>query len=162
MSWVDLAIIAIILISVLISLLRGFVKEALSLTGWILAFWVGLTFAGGFSRFLKSSIDDPTFRLFVSFAILFVLTLILSTVANFFASQLVQRTGLSGTDRFIGVVFGLLRGIVIVSALVLLASLTTMPKSAWWHDSWLLEQFQTLAIWLRSILPSDVARHFVF
>ena len=158
MAWVDVGIIAIILISVLISLMRGFVKEALSLTGWVLAFWVSLTFAGGFSRFFKTSIEDPTFRLLT--ALLFVVTLILSTVANFFASQLVQRTGLSGTDRFIGVIFGLLRGMVIVAVLVLMASLTTIPQASWWQDSSLLDQFQTLAVWLKSFLPNDVARHF--
>ena len=162
MEWIDIAIIVIVLISVLISLLRGFVKEALSLTGWVLAFWVALTFSGGFSRFLKSAIEDPTFRLLTAFVVLFIVTLILSAVANFFASQLVQRTGLSGTDRFIGVLFGFLRGIVLVAALVLLASLTTIPKSDWWQDSLLLDQFQTLAIWLKSFLPSDVAGHFVF
>jgi len=160
MAWVDVGIIAIILISVLISLMRGFVKEALSLTGWVLAFWVSLTFAGGFSRFFKTSIEDPTFRLLTAFVVLFVVTLILSTVANFFASQLVQRTGLSGTDRFIGVIFGLLRGMVIVAVLVLMASLTTIPQTSWWQDSSLLDQFQTLAVWLKSLLPYDVARHF--
>ena len=160
MAWVDVGIIAIILISVLISLMRGFVKEALSLTGWVLAFWVSLTFAGGFSRFFKTSIEDPTFRLLTAFLVLFVVTLILSTVANFFASQLVQRTGLSGTDRFIGVIFGLLRGMVIVAVLVLMASLTTIPQASWWQDSSLLDQFQTLAVWLKSFLPNDVARHF--
>ena len=162
MAWIDVGIIAIVLISVLISLMRGFVKEALSLTGWVLAFWISLTFSGGFSRFFKSSIEDPTLRLLTAFIVLFVVTLILSTVANFFASQLVQRTGLTGTDRFIGVLFGFLRGLVLVSVLVLLASLTTIPKSPWWQDSLLLDQFQTLAIWLKSFLPSDVANHFVF
>ena len=160
MAWIDVGIIVIILISALISLMRGFVKEALSLTGWVLAFWVSLTFAGGFSRFFKTSIEDPTFRLLTAFLVLFVVTLILSTIANFFASQLVQRTGLSGTDRFIGVIFGLLRGLVLVAALVLMANLTTIPQSSWWQDSLLLDQFQTLAVWLKSFLPNDVARHF--
>ncbi|MFO7602870.1 MAG: CvpA family protein [Gammaproteobacteria bacterium] len=162
MAWIDVAIIVVILISVLISLLRGFVKEAMSLTGWVLSFWVALTFAGGFSRFLKELVQDPTLRLLTAFVILFVLTLILSVVANFFASQLVKRTGLSGMDRFIGVLFGFLRGVVLVAALTLLASLTTLPQSPWWQASVLLEQFQILAIWLKALLPSDIAGHFVF
>jgi membrane protein required for colicin V production len=162
MSWVDVVIIAIVLVSVVISLVRGFVKEALSLTGWVLAFWIALTFSGGFSRFFKSSIEDPTFRLLTAFVVLFVVTLVLSVVVNFFASQLVQRTGLSGTDRFIGVLFGFLRGLVLVAVLVLLASLTTLPKSSWWQDSLLLDYFQTLAIWLKSLLPADIAGNFAF
>lgn len=162
MWWIDLGIIVIVLISVLISLMRGFVKEALSLTGWVLAFWISLTFSGGFARFLKTSIEDPTLRLLAAFLILFIVTLILSTVVNFFAGQMVKRTGLTGADRFIGVLFGFLRGIVLVSALVLLASLTTIPKAEWWQESSLLDVFQTLAVWFKTFLPSDVAGHFAF
>ena len=97
-----------------------------------------------------------------AFLILFIITLILSGVVNFFANQIVQRTGLSGTDRVIGAIFGFMRGMVVVAALVLLASLTTIPKSPWWQDSLFLYQFQALAVWLRDLLPGDIAGHFVF
>jgi len=162
MIWIDYAILGIILISVLISLVRGFVKEALSLVGWVLAFWIALTFSGGFSRWFNSSIDDPTLRLITAFVLLFVVTLILSAVVNFFASQLVQRTGLTGTDRFIGAVFGFMRGMLLIAAFVLMAGLTTLPKALWWKHSLFIYQFQALAMWLRDFLPRDVANHFIF
>ncbi len=162
MIGVDYAILGILLISSFISLMRGFVKEALSLVGWVLAFWVSLSFAVPLSKLFESSSDDPTLRLIIAFVVLFVLSLIVSAVINFFASRLVQRTGLTGTDRFLGVIFGFLRGAVLVSVLVLLAGLTTLPKEDWWDDSFLLFRFQAIAMWVRELLPGDVAASFNF
>ena len=162
MIGVDYAILGILLISSFISLVRGFVKEALSLVGWVLAFWVSLSFAVPLSKLFESSSDDPTLRLIIAFVALFVLSLIVSSVINFFASRLVQRTGLTGTDRFLGVIFGFLRGALLVSVLVLLAGLTTLPKEDWWDDSFLLFRFQAIAVWIRELLPGDVAASFNF
>ena len=162
MIGVDYAILGILLISSFISLLRGFVKEALSLAGWGLAFWVSLSFAVPMSKLFQSSMADPTARLILSFIVLFILTLIISSVANFFASRLVQRTGLTGTDRFLGMIFGFLRGALLVSVLVLLAGLTSLPKEPWWHDSFLLFRFQAIAEWISAFLPTDVAKNFNF
>ncbi len=162
MIGVDYAILGILLISSFISLVRGFVKEALSLVGWIMAFWISLSFAVPLSKLLATSMDDPTLRLIVAFAVLFILTLIVSAVINFFASRLVQRTGLTGTDRFLGVIFGFLRGALLVSVLVLLAGLTSLPKESWWDDSFLLFRFQAIAMWIRELLPADVAASFNF
>jgi len=162
MIGVDYAILGILLISSFISLVRGFVKEALSLVGWIVAFWVSLSFAVPLSKLFESSSDDPTLRLIIAFVALFVLSLIVSSVINFFASRLVQRTGLTGTDRFLGVIFGFLRGALLVSVLVLLTGLTTLPKEDWWDDSFLLFRFQAIAMWIRELLPGDVAASFKF
>ena len=162
MIGVDYAILGILLISSFISLVRGFVKEALSLAGWILAFWISLSFAVPLSKLLAASMEDPTLRLILAFVALFILTLIVSAVINFFASRLVQRTGLTGTDRFLGVIFGFLRGALLVSVLVLLAGLTTLPKESWWDDSFLLFRFQAIAMWIRELLPADVAASFNF
>ena len=162
MTWVDLAIIVIILISTFISLVRGFAKEALSLAGWIIAFWVALTFMTRFAQLWAKVIVDPTFRLITAFAILFVLTLLASFVANFFASQIIKRTGLTNLDRFVGVIFGFLRGLVLVSIVVLLLGLTPVPKADWWQDSLLLTNFETIALWMTEFLPSDVASDFKY
>lgn len=162
MIWVDYGILAIVLISAFVSLLRGFVKEALSLTGWVVAFWLSLTFAGNLAGLLESSIRAPSLRLIVAFAILFVLTLMVTATINYFAARLVKVTGLTGTDRVLGVFFGMLRGTVLVAVLVLMAGLTSLPKDPWWTDSALLPQFQTVAIWLRGFLPPDVAQNFSY
>lgn len=162
MLGVDYAILGILVISTFISLLRGFVREALSLAGWILAFWVSLTFATGLASLLSNTMEDPTFRLIVAFVALFVLSLIVSGVVNFFAVKLVQRTGLSKMDRFLGVLFGFARGVLIVSILVLMAGLTTLPREPWWDDSFFLFRFQAIAEGIQSLLPDGVAESFRF
>jgi len=162
MIGIDYAVLGVLLISSFISLIRGFVREALSLVGWVLSFWVALTFSGGLSEMLASSIDNSSFRLITAFVALFVMSLIVSTVVNFFAVRLVQRTGLSGTDRLLGVVFGFLRGVLLVSVLVLLSGLTALPKEPMWQESALLFRFQAIAVLMRDFLPDSVAGNFHF
>ena len=124
----DFIILAIIFISVVISLMRGFVKEAFSLAGWLVALWVSMTFSSGMAELFGKSIKDPTLRLLAAFIVLFVLSLVVGAIVNFFASQLVQKTGMTGIDRTIGGVFGFLRGILLVTIIVMMLGLTTLPS----------------------------------
>lgn len=149
MIWVDIVIPGIIAISALFSLMRGFVREALSLLGWMAAFWVALTFAQDFADLLLTGISAPSVRMVVSFTILFVVMLVITALLNRLAGSLVTKTGLSGTDRMIGMIFGIARGVVVVSVLVLLAGMTTLPQDPWWQQSVLVDVFHELALWLR-------------
>jgi len=152
---VDYVILGIIIASMLISIIRGFVKEALSLVGLILAGFIAYFFSDGFADLFLTSISDATVRGLVAAIILLVLSLVVSGVVNFFAGQLVKRTGLSGTDRFIGIIFGLLRGVVFIVVVILIAiQLVTIPKLneiAWWQNSVMIQNFQALAIWFKDI-----------
>ena len=162
MTYVDFVILGIVLLSAAISVLRGFVKEAVSLASWVLAFWVSATFAGKLSTLLPDAVAAAQLRVALSFAILFLATLLVGGLANFLISSLVLASGLSGTDRALGVVFGVLRGVVVVAVLVLLAGLTTLTQEAIWKDSLMVEYFQVVAVWIRDYLPQDVAKNFVF
>jgi len=160
MVWVDYAIIIIITLSALISVLRGFVKEALSLVAWVLAFWVAFTFHQNLATVLTQYIDTPSLRLISAFALLFVVTLIIAAIVNNLVATLVKKTGLTGTDRMLGVIFGIARGTVIVAILVLMAGLTQLPADPWWQDSIFIKHFQEMAIWLKGFLPEDIAANF--
>ncbi|MCC5857063.1 MAG: CvpA family protein [Ectothiorhodospiraceae bacterium] len=142
MNWLDYAILAIVALSALISLVRGFVREVLSLLVWVLAFWVGIRFAQPLSEYLVDYIASPTLRLGAAFAGLFIATLLLGAIINYAAGQLVSRTGLTGTDRFIGVLFGVARGVIVVAVLMLAAGLTALPREPWWQESLLAAQIQ--------------------
>lgn len=159
---VDLIVLGIIVISVIVSLMRGFVKEALSLTGWLLSLWVAMTFSSGMAELFGASIKDPTLRLLAAFVSLFILSLIVGTIINYFATQLVQRVGLTGVDRTIGGVFGFLRGILLVTIIVMLLGLTTLPQEKWWDESFFMFRFEVIATWLKDLLPSDIARYFKY
>lgn len=140
MNWLDLAILAVIALSVMISLVRGFVRETLSLVVWIAAIWIGLRFAEPVAMLMEGVIASPTLRIGAAFAVLFVGVLIAGGILNYLASLLVGRTGLSGTDRFIGLFFGLARGVLVIAILMLAAGLTALPREAWWQESVLVGQ----------------------
>ncbi len=160
MSWLDLVIIGIILVSTLISLVRGFIKESISLVSWILAAFIAFRYFAPLGEMLVPYIESPTIRTGSAFSILFVSTLIIGAIINFMASQMVSRTGLSGTDKTLGMVFGAARGMLIITMVVLLFGLTPMPNEAWWQDSVTVPYFTNLASWLKEILPQDIASRF--
>ncbi len=157
MIWVDYAIIGLIVISSIIGLLRGFVKEAFSLCLWVVAIWVGLTFSREFSGFLDGLISQPSVRIACAFIALFLVTLILGAMIGYLLGELVKKTGLSGSDRFAGMIFGIARGLVVTSIIIMLAGLTPLPEDSWWKESQLIPPFQSLAVWLREHIPSGVA-----
>jgi membrane protein required for colicin V production len=104
----------------------------------------------------------PSISIIVAFGGLFLVTLFLGGLVNLTVAQLVRRTGLSSTDRMLGVAFGLLRGGALVAVLVLLAGLTPLPQDPWWTQSPLLPHFQEAALWLREFLPPDIAAYFKY
>ena len=159
MIWIDYAIIGLISISLIIGLFRGLISEAFALVSWGVAFWVGLTFSTPFATLLENSIADPSTRIAAAFIALFLLTLILGAIINKLLSVLIDKTGLSGTDRIAGLIFGIARGMFLVVILVMLAGLTPLPESAWWKESQLIPVFQTLAVWLKQHMPEGIANY---
>ncbi len=157
MIWIDYAIIGLIVISMIIGLFRGLIKEAFALVTWGVASWVGLTFSSQLAELLENAIAVPSVRIAVAFIALFLLTLILGAIINYLLSALISKTGLTGTDRLAGLLFGAGRGAILVVILVMLAGLTPLPDSPWWKESQLIPQFQTLAVWLREHIPDDFA-----
>jgi len=161
MIWIDYVILGVIGLSTIISLVRGFVREALSLVVWVFAFWVAWTFFRELAGHL-GVFSVPSVRLGVAFATLFIATLIVGALVNYLIGQLVDKTGLSGTDRLIGMLFGAARGALLIAVLVLLAGLTPFPEDPWWQESRLLGHFQELATWLKGLLPEDIGERFRF
>lgn len=162
MIWVDILIIAVIAVSAIISLIRGFIQEALSLATWVAAFALAWFFFRPLAVQLEPWIDVSSLRLGVAYGIIVLVVLLLGVLVNHFMKALVDGTGLSGTDRLIGIFFGVARGAVVVAILVLLAGLTPFPQDGWWTESRLIPYFQEMAVWMKAYLPSDIAANFSY
>ena len=162
MIWIDYAILAVVGISGILSLMRGFIRETLSLAGWIAAFWVALAFSGEVAPRLEAYVATPSTRLGIAFIAIFAGVLLLSGIVLRLAGLLMERTGMSGTDRTLGILFGILRGIVVVGLLVLLGGLTPLPRDPWWHESTFLPHFERIADEIRIFLPPNFQQQFRF
>jgi len=160
--WVDYILLVVIAISALLSLWRGFVTEAISLVSWITALWIAVIFFQDLANLMKDWINTPSIRDVTAFAILFVGTVLVGGLVNYLAGQLVAKTGLTATDRALGMLFGIARGVVIVAVMVLLAGLTALPQDPRWQEALLLGHFQDMALWLRSFLPVNIAENIRF
>ncbi|MFZ1643380.1 MAG: CvpA family protein [Candidatus Contendobacter sp.] len=162
MNWADYLITIVIALSVLIGLWRGLLREVISLAAWIAAFAIAFLFAEDGAAHLTPYLDIPSLRVAAAFGGLFLATLLLGGLVGIVASQLVDYTGLTGTDRVLGMVFGLGRGVVVIAILVLAAGMTPLPRDPWWQQSLLLPHFQETALWLRGLLPPELADNFRF
>jgi len=140
MSGFDWVLIVIVLISILFSLKRGFVKEALSLLTWATAFFVAYLFSLQLSSLLANYIETPSMRLIVTILILISSTLIVGAMVSHLIADFVKVTGLTGPDRTFGILFGAVRGFFIVLVLVIGMGHESLPfrQDEWWNDSYLI------------------------
>lgn len=159
MSAIDYVILAILAISVLIGLWRGLVSEVLALAIWVAAFWVAWTFGPTVANQLVGHIALPSVRIIAGYGLCFVAVLIVGAVVRFMVGKLIWSTGLSGLDRLLGMLFGFVRGILLVSLMVFLVGFTAFTRDAWWQQSALLPQFQSVAAWLGQQVPADIGQH---
>ena len=143
----DWAIISVLAISTLMSLRRGFLKEALSLGTWIAAFVVARQFHGPMDQLLETQIVDSLMRSIAAFAALFVGTLLVGATLGFLLGALIDATGLSSTDRVLGMVFGFARGALIVTVVIGLLNLTPLVNDSWYTNASLVPHFETVAQW---------------
>ncbi len=155
MAVVDVIIVFVIILSAFFSLLRGFVKEAISLTTWVVAIWLAATFASQLADVLPVNIESVAVRQAIGFAVLFILTLMMGALINKLVSQLVNKTGLSGADRIFGVAFGVLRGGLIVLIFVVISTMTPLPEAQWWQSSVSIQWFENAAIVIQGYIPEN-------
>jgi membrane protein required for colicin V production len=159
MNWLDYAIIAVLGLSVLMGLWRGFIGEVLALVVWACAFWVAWLLGPALAERFSASISTPSARVILAYALCFGVVLVAGAIVTFLVRKLVEGSGLSGSDRLLGMVFGLARGLALVVLVVLLLGFTPFPRDPWWRQSQLLPRFEPGAQWLAARLPSEVARY---
>ena len=159
MTIFDYLVLFVLIASVVISTLRGLVKEILSLVGWIVAFVVANAYGAQLAPLLPEVIPGATARLISAFIALFLGVRILMGLLSMAIGAVVAATGLSLADRGLGGLFGLARGIVIVLAAVILCGMTSIPQQAFWRDALFSPIAETGARTVKPFLPAAFAQH---
>lgn len=152
MIWADWVILVILGLSCLVGLIRGLIKEAFSVAIWVAAALVAKVFGLQVSAWLTQAIQTPSLRVVTAYAMVFIAVLLLGSMLSYLLSTLVRATGLSGTDRLLGILFGALRGFILVMILVIwLPELLPVQEDGWWQQSLLLPFFIDCEQWVVDI-----------
>jgi len=150
MIWIDYSFVFIIGASALYGIMRGLVREALSLVAWVLALWVAVHFSPLLAQLLQTQIDQPMLRNMTAFLILFVGTLLTGSLIGFIIRSGLKKIGLGFLDRLGGLLFGVLRGCGIVMIAIYLTGLTPIKRESWWGKSMMIGPFEQMIMWMRS------------
>lgn len=151
MIWVDYLLIGLVVLSGVVGLFRGFVKEALSLGVWVVGIWCAWKFAGLAADQMTGWVEDPVLRLWAARVVVLVGVLILGGLLTALLSFLLDQTGLTGTDRLLGGLFGLGRGAVLAAIVVIALQFTGFDEAPWWAESKLIPYAEPVAELLRDV-----------
>lgn len=158
MNPADIVILAVLALSVLFGLWRGFVAEVLSLVCWIAAFWVAWMFGDAVAAWYGQWLHQPAARIIAGYLTCFLGVLVAGALLGWVLRKLIQSSGLSGADRMLGMLFGLVRGVLLVIVIVLVLDFTPLAGAAWWQRSQLIPGFSEGASWLSAHLPDEASR----
>jgi membrane protein required for colicin V production len=154
-TWADYAILGVLVISGLLGLMRGFVREILSLIAWVVAVAMAVHFSDQVAVYLQHLIDAAPLRKAAAFCLILFVVLILGALLGSLVAGALSGAGLSGTDRIVGFIFGLFRGGILVALLVLVGGLTPAPRANWWKGATLIPPFEKAALWIRDKMPAS-------
>jgi membrane protein required for colicin V production len=152
MVTLDYIIIAIILLSAVAGLVRGFLKEVCSLVTWILAIWLAWQFGPSVAPYLGGALEREPYGLWAGRAIVFVLVLVAGAIIGFAVDHFIRVSLFSGLDRMLGFLLGLLRGIVITGFVIILAQTVRLDSEGWWQRSKLVPVVTPVATILRVVV----------
>lgn len=158
MTGFDHAVLAVIALSAVFGLWRGVVSEILGLLAWAAAFFAARAWGQVAADMLRPWLVEPTWRTAAGFVAVFVATLLGFSVARLLLSRLLRAVGLGLADRFLGALFGILRGVLMALAGVLVCGMTNLPRQPWWREAWLSPPMETAVLAARPWLPRTVAQ----
>lgn len=158
-NYIDIGIVVLILLSAIVGFIRGFVREAFSLATWVAAIVTAFLFFQKLALQLPFNIPNDLARLGVAFLLIFLGVLLLGSIINYLFNKAIHAIGLGGLDRILGGAFGVVRGALVVTLVVLLMGLglTTFIDHPLWKGSELVPHFVKTATWIKKEIPSDVS-----
>lgn len=158
MTSFDYIVLTILGLSVIFSVMRGMVREVLSILGWVAAFYVGRTYADQLLPMMPVDIPTESLRVLAAFLVLFLSTLLIASILGVILSAIVSKIGLGWFNRSLGALFGVLRGILIVCVVVFLAGLTDLPKDSRWRNAMFSAPIEALVIAMLPWVPESISK----
>ncbi len=160
MSGFDWIIGLVFVISIVVGMWRGFVKEALSLASWIMAFWLAIVFCREAGEFIAQYINIPTetFRVWAGFSLVFICTLFAFAMLSLFVTKVFLHGPVKSLDRILGVGFGGLRAVAIIVLFMWVVRAMGMDEGAWWNNSRFLPNFLPGLDAFEQLLPESLQR----
>lgn len=162
MTVFDYLVIAIVAFSLLFGLWRGVIGEIIALLAWGLGIFAAIEFGEPAGNQLFAGVSDPAVRVLAGCVLLFVGVLVAMALIRLAISRMVKALGLTVSDRLLGMMFGIARGVLVVLILVGLGGMTVAPKQAWWREATLAPPLETAVMVARQWLPDDLAKRIRF
>jgi len=156
MTGFDFAVMTILLVSLALGVWRGLVYEVLSLAGWPIAFVLSRMYAGEIAPLMP--LMQEAMRLALAYAVVFIAALVAWAVLVWLFAKLVKAIGLGWMDRVLGGLFGALRGVLVILALVWLAGLTNIPEQSFWRGAQTSRAAEDAALLTKAWLPDSIAQ----
>jgi membrane protein required for colicin V production len=157
MSWLDYAVLGVLVVSIAVGVIRGLVREVISILGWVIAFLAAGLFGGPLGDVMPQAIPTPELRVAGAYVVVFIVSLVVAAMLGLVLSKAVHAVGLGGLDRTLGAGFGATRGLLFVLAGALLAGLTSAPRQAYWRDSHSGTYLAQAALAIQPLLPQTLA-----
>ncbi len=159
MNWVDVALVAVLVLSILLGLWRGLVYEVLSVAGWVVAFIAAQRYASAVAELLPMEGFAPALQLAAGFALVFVGVAFAAGLVSWLVKKLVASVGLRPVDRLLGAVFGVARGVLILLAVATVVSMTPMRSEAAWAGSPVAAGLSQGLSAIKPVLPVAVGQY---
>ena len=156
MTIFDIAVLVIVALSALLGWWRGFMYELFSLLGWVAAYVVARMFSAQLIPYIPQVLGAESLRAAVAFAAVFIVVLIVGAIVAWLLARLAKFAGLAGMDGKFGAMFGVVRGVLLVLALVWLGGLTNLPQQSWWKNAWSSKPLQQAAQYAKEYVPAEV------
>jgi len=153
MPIIDILIVVAIIISVIVGFVRGFIKEAISITALLLAIWAALYFGPAVGMAAASWLDSQELQMWFGRILVFAIILSVGGLLSWGLSKLVRLSILSGMDRFLGSVFGICRGILLIAVFIILGQFSGFDNDDWWENSILIPHLELVAEWIKIMAP---------
>ena len=155
MNAFDWAIVALFLLSIVFAYFRGFTRQLIALFSWVLGFVAAMAFSTQLGNLLPDFGGHPTLRYLIAFGIILIAALLVGALIAWPLRDFLHQSGMGFLDRFLGGLFGVVRGAVLILAMTLVAGMTTLPRQDWWQNSSLAPMLAGLAVGLSPWLPRE-------